>query len=79
MSEAKIQIAELDYQILIKTLKEALGFRPKQTEKFLQLYMQSQYDELVRRGEDFGDVTLQCPTPEILIKWIKEKKRGGRE
>ena len=79
MPEAKIQIAELDYQILIKALKETLGFRPKQTEKFLQLYMQWQYDELVRKGEDFGHVTLQCPTPEILIKWIKEKKRGGWE
>ena len=74
MTKAKIQIAELDYQILIKTLKETLGFRPELTEKFLQLYMQSQYDELVKKGEDFGDVTLQCPTPEILINWIKEKK-----
>ena len=74
MSKVKIQIAELDYQILIKTLKETLGFHPKQTEKFLQLYMQAQYDELVKKGEDFGDVTLQCPTPEVLITWIKEKK-----
>ena len=74
MTKAKIQIAEPDYQILIKTLKETLGFRSEQTEKFLQLYMQWQYDELVRKGEDFGDVTLQCPTPEILINWIKEKK-----
>jgi hypothetical protein len=72
MPKAKIQIAELDYQILIKTLKETIGFRPELTEKSLQLYMQSQYDGLVGKGEDFGEVTLQCPTPETLINWIKE-------
>ena len=74
MREMKIQIPENDYQILIKSLRSTLRIRPSQTEKFLQQYLQEKYDEIVANGEDSGDITLQLPTPDMLIKWIKEKK-----
>lgn len=73
MPEMKITIPERDYQVLTKTLRDVLRIRPKQTEKFLEQYLQEQYNELVESGEDAGDVVLQMPTPQILIKWIKEK------
>lgn len=74
MREMRIQIPENDYQILTKSLRSTLRIRPSQTEKFLRQYLQEKYDEFVANGEDSGDVTLQLPTPDMLIKWIKEKK-----
>lgn len=71
MREMKVQIPENDYQILTKSLRSTLRIRPSQTEKFLQQYLQEKYEELVVNGEDSGDITLQLPTPDMLIKWIK--------
>lgn len=74
MTKLDIAITEQDYKILVDSLKNVLGIRPSQTLKFLEVYMQSQYNDLVSAGEDGGDITLQLPTPDKLIKWIKEKK-----
>lgn len=73
MTEHKLNIPEHDYQALVKTCRSVLGIREGHTKRFLQDYLQQKYDDLVAGGEDSGDIQLQLPTPEILIKWIKSK------
>lgn len=74
MTKLDIAITEQDYKILVDSLRNVLGLRPTQTMKFLEKFMQAEYDKLSEAGEDGGDITLQLPTPDKLIKWIKEEK-----
>ena len=71
MTKLGVAITAQDYDILVNSVRNVLGIRPSQTLGFLERFLQAEYDNLEDKS---GNITLHLPTPEKLIKWIKEKK-----
>ena len=72
MEKIRIELPENDLKILTKILKDNLRLRPSQTKKFVEQYIQEQYNKLVAEGKDGGKVEIRCPTPDEMLKWLKK-------